>query len=161
MLLFLFCFFFFTFDFELDSGILLSSLKQACIFSLNFSGEIFRRTGHLSRQLCKITNVLWPCFMYRKIISRTCVQSKMGQPSFCFSSWWLCQWCISPFVHCGTKLSVFCIVQCIIWSGKWCHCHNEQSDFLDLCGCKKESISIWPGKLFNFFCHSFGSPICR
>ena len=90
MLLFLFCFFFFTFDFELDSGILLSSLKQACIFSLNFSGEIFRRTGHLSQQLCKITNVLWPCFMYRKIISRTCVQSKMGQPSFCFSSWWLC-----------------------------------------------------------------------
>ena len=89
MFLFSFCFFSLLLT-ELDSGILLSSLKQACIFSLNFSGEIFRRTGHLSRQLCKITDVLWPCFMYRKIISRTCVQSKMGQPSFCFSSWWLC-----------------------------------------------------------------------
>ena len=60
--------------------------KSFWFFSLNFSGEIFRRTGHPSRQFGKIIDVLWPWFLYCKIISRTCVQSKMGQPSLCFSS---------------------------------------------------------------------------
>lgn len=70
--------------------VFLFSFRFSHFLSLNYLGEIFRRKGHLSRQLCKITDVLWPCFLYCKIISRTCVQFKMGQPSLCFSSGWLC-----------------------------------------------------------------------